>query len=89
MDRQRIHVGAHRDDLAGALALALDHADDAGLAEAGDNLVDAPFLELFGDEAGGPALFVHQLGVTVDVAADRGDFGGQRRDDVGLGHRVL
>ncbi len=89
VDRQRVHVGPHGDDPAGILALALDDADDAGLADAGGDFVDAPFPQLVGDEAGGPMDVVHQLGVAMDVAADRGDFRGERRDDVGLGHRIL
>ena len=47
LDRQRVHVGAKPDhpDLAIAGLLALDDADDAGLAEAGGDLVAAEFAQ--------------------------------------------
>ena len=47
--RQRIHVGAQADALS-PIALALEHADDAGAAEAPMHL-DAPLRKLLGDDA--------------------------------------
>jgi hypothetical protein len=53
LDRQRVHVGAEPDHLDLALAglLALDDADDAGLAEAGGDLVAAEFAQAIATNA--------------------------------------
>ena len=67
--RQRIHVGAHADHLAGAALAALDDADHAGPADARHHLVAAEGLELVGDHAGGAMHLVEDLGVLMDVAA--------------------
>ena len=66
--RQGVHVGAQAHALAGS-ALALDDADDAGLADAGMNL-DAVGFQLLGDQAGGAHFLEADLGVGMDVAAD-------------------
>ncbi len=67
--RQRIHVGAQAD--CHRIVADPDGADHAGLADAGGDL-DAPFLELLGDDAAGALLLEAQLGVGMDVAADGG-----------------
>ena len=66
----------------GAFALALDQADDAGAADAGDDLVDAEFLEFFGDEGGRIFHREEEFGPGVDVAAPFGDLVLQLRGSV-------
>ncbi len=86
-DRQRVHVGAQADR---ALAVAVaEHADHAGLADAAMHL-DAPFLQLLGDQFGGAVLFQAELRVGVDVAADGGQFRLVAAGTVerGVGHRA-
>ena len=85
--RQRVHVGAQPDALA-AVALALEHADHAGAAEAAMHL-DAPSLQLVGDDAGGAHLLEADLRMRVQVAADRGEFVGKAVDAVDGGHAVI
>ena len=68
---------------------ALDHADDAGPAYAGDDLVTAEFPELLLDDPGGTMDVIIKLGVFVQVAAPSGDFVGKSRDTVDDGHENL
>ncbi len=82
--RQRVHVGAQADALA-AVALALEHADDAGAAKAAMHL-DAPLLQLVGDDARGADFLETDLGMRVKIAADRGEFVGKAVDAVDIGH---
>ena len=65
--RQRVHVGAQADALA-ASALALEHADHAGAAEAAMHL-DAPLRQLVGDDAGGADFLEADLGMGMQIAA--------------------
>ena len=58
-----------------AVALALEHADHAGAAEPAMHL-DAPLLQLVGDDARGAHLLEADLGMRVQIAADRGEFVG-------------
>lgn len=48
--------------------------------------LDAPALQLVGDDAGGADLLEADLGVGVDVAADGGEFVGVAVDAVNGGH---
>ena len=82
--RQRVHVGAQADAL-GAAALALEHADHAGAAEAAMHL-DAPLRQLVGDDAGGADFLEADFGMRVQIAADRGEFVGKAFDAVDVGH---
>ena len=82
--RQRVHVGAQPDPLA-AGALALEHADHAGDAEPAMHL-DAPLRELFRDDARGAHLLEADLGVRVQIPADRGEFVGIAFDTFDTGH---
>ena len=90
-DRQRIHVGAHRDDLAGLAAL--QHAEHAGDADAGAHLVELQRAQLVGDQLGRALLAKSELGVTVQIAADLDQRGRQLGDGLvdrgadGLRHR--
>jgi hypothetical protein len=74
VDRQRVHVGAEADDTI-ALCLALDQADDAGAADAFDDLIDTEGAQQLGDALGGAVDVVAQLGVFVEIAAPGGDLG--------------
>ena len=65
-DRQRVHVGAQRDDR--ARPAALDHGHDAGPRHAGPRL-EAERAEPLGDELRGLDLAVAELRVLVEVAA--------------------
>ena len=88
LDRQRVHVGAKPDhpDLALAGLLALDDADDAGLAEAGGDLVAAEFAQAIGDECRSAMDFIEQLGIFMDIAAPGLNIGLQIGDAVDDGH---
>ena len=77
VDRQRIHVGAQADDLARCVRLALDDPDDAGAADAGDDLVAAKGFQLVGHQRAGAVGVEQDLGVFVQVAAPGGDVGVQ------------
>jgi hypothetical protein len=55
------------------LRATADHADDAGPAEAGDHLVAAEGLELFGDGSRRAMDVEQELGVGMDVAPPGGD----------------
>lgn len=80
LQRKTVHVGAQAD---GALArlIAADHADDAGLADILGDL-DAPFAQLVGDELGRAMFLEAELGMGVDVAADRRELGVVRAEPV-------
>ena len=79
-DRQRVHVGAQADGRPVAVPAA-DHADDAGAADAGHDLVAAEFPQLLVDEAGGlEHVEIELRDCDADVASPAGDlvlhFGG-------------
>src|SRR5216684_1368490 len=82
--RQRVHVGAQSDAFAPA-ALALEYADHAGTAEAAMHL-DAPLRQLVGDDPGSSHFLEADLGMRVQIAADRGEFIGIAVDAVDVGH---
>ncbi len=84
LHRQRVHVGAQPDPLA-AGALALEHADHAGDAEPAMHL-DAPLRQFFRDDAGGADLLEADLGVRMEIPADRGEFVGIAFDAFNAGH---
>ena len=89
LDRQRIHVGAQPDHLDVALAgglLALDDADDAGLAEAGRDLVAAEFPQTVGHEGRGAMDVIQQFGMLMDFAAPGLNIGLKIGDAVDDGH---
>ena len=74
LDRQRVHVGAQPDHLAGAARpVALDDADHAGAADPGHHLVAAERLELLGDRRRGAVHVVEQLRMGMDVVPPGGD----------------
>src|SRR5882757_5447032 len=82
--RQRVHVGAQTDPLA-ARALALEHADHAGAAEAAMHL-DAPLRQFVGDDPRGADFLETDLGMGMQIPADRGEFVGKTFDAVDVGH---
>ena len=82
--RQRVHVGAQPNTFA-ARAVALEHADHAGAAEAAMHL-DAPLRQLVGDDAGGSHFLEADFRMRVKIAADRGEFVGKAFDAVDIGH---
>lgn len=75
--RERVHVGAQADAAAGAGAT--DHADDSGPADAGMGL-DPPGLQPVGDKGGGADFLKADLGMGVQVAAQRGQVRGAGDD---------
>ena len=83
-DRQGVHVGAKQNALVRALRRALravQDAEDAGLADALDDLVEAERPQALGDDARGARQIVGQLGVAVEIAPPFGelrDHGGDR-----------
>ncbi len=92
LDRQRIHVGPQADHLDVALAgrlLALDDADNTGLAESRGDLVAAELPQPIRDECCGAVHFIQQFGIFMDIAAPGLDIGLQIGDAVNDGHRVL
>jgi hypothetical protein len=86
LHRQRVHVGAQPDPLA-AVAFALEYADHAGAANAAVHL-DAPLRELFGDNAGGADFLEADLGVRVQIPADRDEFVDIAFDARDVGHVI-
>jgi len=84
VDRQRVHVGPEADGATGTVAL--QHADDAGLADAGGDL-EPEAGQFGGDDGRGAHLLEAKLGVFVQVAADRREVGGEILDAGGDGHR--
>jgi hypothetical protein len=72
-DRQRIHVSAQPDHMRPAALAAADRADDAGPADAGDDLVTTERLELFGNGSRCAMDVEQKLWVGVDVAPPGGD----------------
>src|SRR5580704_16404108 len=79
--RQRVHVGAQADAFC-SIALALEHADHAGAAMH----LDAPLRQLVGDDPGGADFLEADLGMRVQVPADRGEFVGKAFDALDVGH---
>ena len=91
LDRQRVHVGAQPDHLDVALAgrlLALDDADDAGLAEPGGDLVAAELPQAIRHECCSAVHFIQQFGIFMDIAAPGLNIGLQIGDAVDDGHRI-
>jgi hypothetical protein len=78
---QRVHVGAQADRLL-AGPRALEGADHTGGGEAAMNL-DAPRGELVGNDLRRARLLEGGLGMTMDVAADGGQLGGEAGQTVG------
>ena len=69
---QRIHVRAQADCSATFVALARDHGDDAGTADA-RVVLDAEPVELAGDDLGRSMLLESELGVCVQIASQLGE----------------
>ena len=88
LDGQGVHVRAHADDPI-AREPALDHADNAGPADAGDHLVTAEFAQLLLYDPRRAMDVIVELGVLVQIAAPCGDFVGKCRDTVDDGHEDL
>ena len=88
LDRQRVHIGAKPDhpDLALAGLLAFDHADDAGLAKPGSDLVAAEFAQAIGDKCRSAVDVVEQFRIFMDIAAPGLNIGLQIGDAVDDGH---
>ena len=80
VDRKRVHIGAHADDLAAILALALDDADDARSSDAAQHLVDAEGFQFLLDDPGGAVNVVEKLRMFVEITTPAGDFGFQGCD---------
>ena len=87
LDRQSVHVGAHPDHLGARLAAA-DDADDAGAADAGNDVVAAEALEPFRHRPRGAVDVILKLRMGVQVAAPFGDFIVQVGDAVDDRHGV-
>ena len=85
--RQRIHVGAQANASAAA-ALALEHADHAGAAEAAVHL-DTPLRQFVGNDPGSADFLEADLGMRVQIPADRGEFVGEAFDAVDVGHCIF
>ncbi len=88
LDRQGIHVGAHADHLARAVAAAADHADDPGPADPLDHLVDPEFAQFLGNDPRGAVHVEQQFRVFVDVAAPGRHFVVQIGDAVDNRHEA-
>ena len=84
---QGVHVGAQADHPATALALALDQRHDAGLADAGVDLIDAAKLERLLHALRRVNLFKAEFGMGVQIAPQGRDLG-VKRGDVGKGAPV-
>ena len=89
VNRQRIHVGAQADDLAGRVRAAFDDTDDAGAADPCHHLVTAKIAQFFGDKGRSAVGFKQNLGVFVQVASPGGDFGQKFGEAVLDGHDGL
>jgi len=72
-DRQRIHVGAQADAALAGL-LAVDDADDTGPGNALMHLVDPPVAQRLRHDPRRARLLEADLGMRVQIAADRGEF---------------
>src|SRR5262249_685005 len=74
LDRQRIHVSAQADHLAGPTRpVAPDDADHAGAPDAGHHLVAAERGELSGDRCSGPVHVVEELRMRMNIVPPGGD----------------
>ena len=76
-DRQRIHVGAQRDDR--ARERALQQSDDTGVGDAALHLVEADRAQVGLHDVGGAELAVAELGMRMQVTPPR-DHAGLDRD---------
>ncbi len=85
--RQRIHVGAQADAFSPG-AFTLEHADHAGAAETAMHL-DTPLRQLVGHDPGSADFLEADLGMRVQISADRGEFVGEAFDAVDVGHLIL
>ena len=84
LHRQGIHIGAKADAAAIALS-AIHHADDAGPADAAMHL-DAPTLQLLGDEIGGTLLLEADFRMRMNIAPNGGQLVGEAVDEIDSGH---
>jgi hypothetical protein len=75
--RQRIHVGAQRDDRAGQPAA--QKADHAGVRDAAAHLVEAEMAQMLGDDRRGAVLAVAELRVRMEIAPPRDHLRLERR----------
>ncbi len=84
-DRQSVHVGADENAPVRARRRALgavQDAENAGLADAFDNLVEPEGAEPLGDQARGARQIVGQLGMTMEIAPPFGQLRDQGGDGV-------
>ncbi len=70
-DRQRVHVGAQRHHRPGQRAL--EQADDAGVGDAGADLVETEAAQVLGNDRRSAEFAIAQLGVRVQVTAPGDD----------------
>ena len=70
LHRQRVHVGAQADRFSARGAATRDHCDDAGAADP-RVMLDAQRRQLLADDAGRAMLLEAELGMRVEIAADR------------------
>ena len=90
LDRQRIHVGAQPDHLAGRVRAfaAVNDAHHPGASDSGHHLVAAEALELLGHRSCCAMDVVKQLGMGVKVAPPGGDIAVQVGDTIDDRHQV-
>ena len=88
LDRQRIHVGPHADNLAAGFSPA-DDADHAGAPDAGHDLVAAEALELVGNRGRGAMHVVAQFRMGMKIPPPFFDFAMQIGNAVDYGHRGI
>ncbi len=74
LHRQRIHVGAQADRASARLCAAANDGDDPGAADP-RVMLDSERAEALGDDLRGSMLLEPELGVHVQVAAQRREFG--------------
>src|SRR5436189_2938601 len=82
--RKGVHVGSQADALA-AGALALEYADHARAADAAMH-VDAPLFHFVRDNPGSADFLEADLGMCVQIPADRGEFVSITFDALDIGH---
>ena len=82
LDRQRVHVGAQRDRLAGRALAPTDDPDHAGAADPRYHLVAAEFREPRRHRGRSPVHLIEQLRMGVQIAPPGGDVGMQVGDTV-------
>ncbi len=87
LDGKRVHVGAQA-DAAVAAPRSADQADDAGAALPLVHLVHAVIAQVLGHDPRGPGLLEAELGMGVNVAADRRQILGEGLDGWNDAHAV-